>query len=202
MAETISGGGGNVKGVQEVDALVGIGSRRAGSDAERRAARHLVSRLEELGREATTEPSRVQPGFAPTHLIHAVAGIVGSVLMVYAPAAGLAVVALTAVSTFGDLTGTFNAVRRLTPSRASQNVVSDEDTGKPGLLVLVAHYDSPQGGMLTEPRMRRWPAVFFWSLVVITVCGIARLLGIEATWLTVVQFIPTVAVIALCPLFV
>src|SRR6476620_3223825 len=108
MAETIPSSGGNAGRVQEVDALVEIGARKAGSDAERRAARQLESRLKELGRGTTIEPSRVQPGFALAHLIHALTGIVGSVLTVYVPAAGLVLVAIAAVSAFGDLTGTFN----------------------------------------------------------------------------------------------
>lgn len=202
MAETISGGGGNAESVREIDSLVGIGSRHAGSDAERRAARRLAARLEELGREAVVEPSRVRPAWPLTHLVHAIAGVVGSVVAVYAPGIGLALVALALVSTFGDLTGTFHLARLLTGARASQNVVSDEDTGKPGLLILVAHYDAPRQGALTESRLRLWPVVFFWSLAVIAVCAVARLAGVDATWLTVVQFIPTVVLIASCPLLV
>jgi hypothetical protein len=137
-----------------------------------------------------------------THLVHAVAGIVGSVLAVYVPVAGFALVALATVSAFGDLTGTFHLTRLVTGARASQNVVSDEDTGKPGLLVLVAHYDAPRGGMLLEPRLRAWPVVFFWSLAVIAACALLRVFGLEATWLTIIQFIPTVVLIAACPLFV
>jgi hypothetical protein len=118
------------------------------------------------------------------------------------PLAGFALVALATVSAFGDLTGSFHLVRLLTGARASQNVVSDEDTGKPGLLVLVAHYDAPRGGMLLDPRLRLWPVVFLWSLVVIAACALLRVLGLEATWLTIIQFIPTVILIAACPLFV
>src|SRR5258707_139103 len=120
MAETISGGGGNVEAVQEVDSLVAIGSRRAGSDAEPRAGRRLAARLEELGREAVVEPIRVRPAWALTHLLHAIAAILGSVVAVYAPAVGLALVVVVLVSTFGDLTGTFDIARRLTGVRASQ----------------------------------------------------------------------------------
>jgi hypothetical protein len=136
------------------------------------------------------------------HLVHAVAGIVGSVLSVYVPVAGFALVALATVSAFADLTGTFHLTRLLTGARASQNVVSDEDAGKPGLLVLVAHYDAPRGGMLLEPRLRAWPLVFLWSLAIIAACALLRVFGLDATWLTIIQFIPTVVLIAACPLFV
>jgi hypothetical protein len=185
----------------ELERLAGFRGRGAGPDAERQAARHLAARLEKLGRDARIEPARVRPAFAIAHLIHLGLGIVGSVLAVYEPLAGLALVALALISTFGDLTGSFFLVRRLTPVRATQNIVSEEDDDKPGRLVLVAHYDAGRGGALYDPRLRRWPTVMFWSLVVIAVCAVVRLIGLEPTWLTVIQFIPTVALIAALPLF-
>src|SRR3977135_4349777 len=108
MAEPIRTGGGNVAVVHEMDELASIGSRYAGSEGERRSARHLQTRLEQLGREAVVEPSRIRPASGLTHLVHAAAGIVGRVLSVYVPVAGFALVALAAVSAFGDLTGTFH----------------------------------------------------------------------------------------------
>lgn len=175
----------------------------AGTDSERRRARELADRLRALGRDATVEPIRVRPAFAVAHLIHAIAGVMASVLAVYEPLPGLVALALVTASAFAELTAAVPLARLLTGARASQNVVSEEDDDKPGLLVLVAHYDSPRRGLLVERRqLRRWPALLFWSLVVITVCAIARVLGMEGTWLTVIQFIPTVVLIALSPLFV
>jgi hypothetical protein len=202
MAEPIRNGGGNVTDVQEIDYLRQIGPRRAGSEAERRVARHLQKRLEQLGRDAHAEPTRVRPAFALTHLIHAVAGVIASIAAVYEPVLGLVIAAAATVSAFGDLTGVFHLVRSLTPVRASQNVVSDEDNGKPGLVVLVAHYDNPRSGMLLGPRLAPvWPRALFGSLALITVCAVARVIGLDATWLTVIQFIPTVVLIAMTPLF-
>src|SRR3954451_24257907 len=158
MQEPIRTSGGKVADVQEIDYLGQIGPRRAGSEPERRVARHLQKRLEEMGREVHVEPTRVRPGFALTHLIHAVAGVVASVVAVYQPGIGFILAALATASAFGDLTGAFHVVRTLTPARASQNVVSDEDNDKPGLVVLVAHYDNPRAGMLVGPRLGP-----FWS---------------------------------------
>ena len=188
--------------MQEIDALTSIGPRRAASEAERRAARDLQQRLQSMGREAKLEPTRVRPQYGLTHLIHVVAGIVGSVISVYLPLVGLLIAAAATVSAFGDLTGAFHLVRALTPARASQNVVSDENGEKPGLLVLVAHYDAPRTSMLESPRLHPlWPRAIFWSLVVVTFCAAGRLLGLDATWFTVIQFIPTVILIASTPLF-
>ena len=202
MAEANRTGGGNVRALPAVDALTALGPRRAGSEAERRAARALEKHLRELGRDVHVEPTRVRPNLGITHLVHVVAGIVASVLSVYTPAAGLALAVVATLSAFGDLTATFYLVRLLTPARASQNVVSAEDSGKPGLIVLVAHYDAPVVGMLGDRRLRAWPRAILGSLALITVCALGRVAGLDATWFTIVQFIPTVVLIAGAPLFV
>jgi hypothetical protein len=202
MGERNGTGGGNSAAVQEIDAVSSIRPRRAASEGERRTARELEKRLGEIGRDVDLEPTRVHPNFGLTHLIHAVAGIVASVLSVYVPAAGLLLALVTTASAFGDLTGSFHLVRALTPTRASQNVVSDEEGDKPGLIVLVAHYDAPLEAMLERGRLKLWPRAIFASLGVISFCALGRLIGIDAVGFTVIQFIPTVVLIALTPLFV
>jgi Peptidase family M28 len=201
MAEPNRSGGGTVGSVDALEAVMSIGSRRAGSEGERRTARELERRLGELGREVALEPTRLRPNFGLTHLIHAVAGVVASVLSVYVPGLGLVLALAATVSAFGDLTGSYHLVRALTPQRASQNVVSDETGDKAGLIVLVAHYDAPLEAMLQGRRLTWWPRALFIALAVITLCTIGRMLGIEATPFTVIQFIPTVVLIALTPLF-
>jgi hypothetical protein len=201
MAEANRIGGGKAGTVDDIDAIASIGPRRAGSEAERRAARELEKRVGESGRDVTLEPIRVRPNFALTHLIHAVAGIVASVLSVYVPSVGLLLALATTASAFGDLTGSFHLARRLTPERASQNVVSDGNGDKPGLIVLVAHYDAALDAMLTRGRLRLWPRALFISLAIITFCAVGRMIGISTTWFTIIQFIPTVVLIASTPLF-
>jgi hypothetical protein len=201
VGEAIRGGGGTNDVLDDIGALVEIRGRGAGTDAERRAARHLGDRLRELGRDADAEPIRIWPAVGPALFLTAVAGIVGSVLSVYVPLAGFALVLLATISAFGDLTGAFFLARMPFGARASQNVVSAGGTGKHGRLVLVASYDARRGGMLFSERLRRWPAVFFWSLVAILVCTIPRLVGLHPGWLAVIQFIPTLALILLAPLF-
>ena len=200
--------------LREIEELVAFEGRGAGTDAERRAAVHLKERLEELGRDAEVEPTSVHPNWPVTHAIHAVAAVVGSVLAVDAPIVGTAILAVVAVSVLGDLTGTFLLLRRLTGRRASQNVVSTEDGDKPGTLVLVAHYDAARTGAVFSRRaIERRAAIgklirrpigpfepFFWSIVVILGCCIARLFDIDALALTIVQFIPTVVMIVSVPL--
>lgn len=195
--------------LREISDLVAFAGRGPGTDAERRAARHLAGRLRALGREVHVEPTRVAPNYALTHALHALIAIVASVLSVYEPLAGAALALLALISALGDLTGTFFLLRRLTGVRASQNVFSPDDTGRPGVLVLVAHYDAARSGAAFNPRaverraalarLIRRPigefGAFFWSLVIIFACAGLRLAGVESQALTIAQFIPTVVLI-------
>src|SRR5436190_7212555 len=204
-----------IDALTEVEDLVEFEGRGPGTDAERRAAAHLVKRLEDLGRHADTESIRVFPKYALAHLIHALLAIVGSVLAVTAPLAGALLVLLALVSASLDLTGAFFLLRRLTGARASQNVISREETGKPGTLILTAHYDAAHGGLVFGRRASERRAAlgkrigrpigpfepYFWSMVVLLVCCALRVPGLEGTVLTVIQFATTVVLIISVPLF-
>jgi hypothetical protein len=200
---------------QEIQQLVEFEGRAPGTDAERRAASHLSARLEQMGRGNEVEPTSIWPRSAITHTIHALIGIVGSVVAVNAPFIGTLIVLVALVSAFGDLTGSFFLIRRLTGARASQNVVSATGGDKPGTLYLVAHYDAGRGGTVFgklwerraaySQRVRRPLGVyepFFWSLVVVLVCSILRIIGMEATFITVIQFLATVVLIVSVPLLI
>src|SRR3954469_17916081 len=104
MAETIRTGGGNVGFVQEIEALTAIAPRRAGSEAERRAARHIEKRLEEQGREVWMEPTRVRPNWPVTPLIPVAPGHGGQRLSGFPPLTGLALAAAATVSALGEFT--------------------------------------------------------------------------------------------------
>ena len=178
----------------EAEALVdGVGPRPAGSDAERRAARHLAERLEGLGREVVVEPFSVWPAWPVAYSINAILAVVGSVLSVSSAKLGTGLVLLATVLTFLDLSGITPTTRRLLGRRASQNVVSWGERERPGALLLVAHYDSGP--------TRTWPLrPMFWALLVLLACCVLRVGGMSGTALTVLQFLPTVALILYVPL--
>ncbi len=206
-----------IEPMKEIEDLVAFEGRWPGTDAERRAAIHLQGRLEALGRDADVEPTFIYPNYPITHAIHALLGIVGSVLSVYTPVVGAAIVLFATVSAFGDLSASFYLVRRLTGRRASQNVVSAEaGRDKRGVVILTAHYDASRTGTVFGRKAQERRATFgklirrglgpfepfFWALFLILVCTIVRLIGFEGTPFTVVQFIPTVVLIASIPLLV
>jgi hypothetical protein len=178
----------------EAEALVdGVGPRSAGSDAERRAARHLADRLAALGREVVVEPFAVWPAWPVGYTINLIVGVVGSVLSVSSAKLGTGLVLLATVLTFLDLAGITPTTRRLLGRRASQNVVSWGERERPGALLLVAHYDSGP--------TRNWPLrPMFWALVLLLACCVLRVAGMSGTALTVVQFVPTVVLIGYVPL--
>src|ERR671939_960374 len=138
--------------MREIEGLVAHEGRWPGTDAERRAARHLERRLRDQGREAEVEHVEIWPNWPLAHVLHALLAIGGSVLAISQPVAGAVLIAVALVSAFGDLTSSFYLVRRLTGRRASQNVVSREESDRPGTLVLVAHYDAARTGAIYGRR--------------------------------------------------
>jgi Peptidase family M28 len=198
----------------EAESLAGgFPERLPGSDSERRAARHLQSRLRELGRDAEIEPVDAWPGWPLAYAFHGLLAIVGSVLSVSVPALGASLALAAALLTFLDASG-LATTRRLLGRRASQNVVSWGDRTAPGALVIAAHYDTGRSGLVLAERWRRRRAAlgrlmhrpvgglepFFWALLAVLVCCLLRLPGIEGTVLTAIQFVPTVALIVAVPL--
>ncbi|MEJ7718898.1 MAG: M28 family peptidase [Thermoleophilaceae bacterium] len=195
--------------LDEIEDLVAFEARAPGTDAERRAAGDLAHRLRTMGRDAEIEPFWTWPRLAPTCLLHVVAGVVGSVTSVFDPVVGIAIVLLALVALVLDLTGRAHLARRLTPRRASQNVVSREDGEKPGTLVLVAHYDAgPATGPLASGVLRRLTAlsgvlrlalgptqVLTGLLVTVAILAGLRIAFPNSYALNVVQTLPTVLLV-------
>ena len=173
----------------EAETLVDeFGPRPPGSDAERRAGKHLAARLEALGREVETESFDVWPAWASGYAINAAVAIVGSVVSVYSAPLGTGLVLLATILTFLDLAGISPTTRRLLGRRASQNVISWGDRDKDGAVLVVAHYDS--GPARTRPLRP-----MFIAMLVMLACCVLRVPGMSGTALTIVQFIPTVVLI-------
>jgi hypothetical protein len=196
--------------MEVVRELCSLQGRGPGSDAERRAADALAARLRALGRRAEIEPFFCHPQYPVVHLIHAVMGIGGSLLATVQPAAGFALVLLAAASTYLDLNTRLYLVRSLLFRRVSQNVVSPGDRpDAPLRVILMAHYDAARTGYIfsrTSTRIRRLPQrarlalgpfrLFFWLGLapLLPIIG-ARMAGVDETWLSAIQAIPTIVLI-------
>ena len=79
-----------------------------------------------MGRDAELQPLQIRPRFAAAHAIHAAIAVVGSVVAIDSPTTGSALVAIAVALTFLDVAGVLQVVRRLTGTRASQNIESRE----------------------------------------------------------------------------
>jgi hypothetical protein len=184
----------------ELDALTALGRRAPGSDAERRAARHLEERLAGVGRTAVTEPFAIHPAWPVAYAVLAALAVAGSTLSVSVPLAGVGLAAAGALLTFLDAGALTPTLRRLLGRRASQNVVSWGGGGKPGALVLVAHYDAGRSGLAMGDRARRVArgglAPLLWAELAVLACCLLRLIGLDGGALTIVQFVPTLALLA------
>jgi len=195
--------------------------RAPGSDAERRAAVWLMTRLRASGRGAHLQTVWVRPRWALVHAIHAALAITGTLLTAAVdPAVGLAVLALTVVSMILDPLG-IPLARQLTPRRATQNVVSPvppHGADRPVRLVVCASYDTGPGGLLLRSGPRRLSAaleralgghgpgpagVLLGAVALLAVLSAAELLG-AGTWTRAVATVPAavcvVAVFALLDL--
>jgi len=187
----------------------GFPRRLPGTDAERRAARHLERRLQALGRSAAVEPIDTWPNWPVAYVLHAALAVAGSVVSVSAPALGASLALLAALLTFLDASGIAPTMRRLLGRRASQNVVSWGDRDRPGAVLIVAHYEVGRSGLAVSERwVRRRAALgralrrsigplelFSWAVVAVLVCCLLRLLGLEGTVLTAAQLVPTAGLI-------
>src|SRR2546421_6791110 len=142
--------------LETVTGLARFPDRAPGSDSERRAARWLQARLRDAGRSAQLEVRWVRPLWPVVHALHAGLGVIGSVIASFDATAGVAVLGAVLVATLLDATGRAHLVRRLTPRRATQNVISaPRDGARPFRLVVTAAYDAPRSGLAFRDGPRR-----------------------------------------------
>jgi Peptidase family M28 len=191
-----------------IEELCSFGGRWPGTDAERRAANRLAERLRATGRKVTVEPTYVHPEYSLVIAAHVLLAIAGSLVALVLAPLGFVMVLAAATSLYLDQSSRLYLIRRLFFRRASQNVVSPGATpSAPARLILSAHYDAAKTGLVFGPRSTRAAEglpeaarlllgplrVLFWAGIVplLAVSG-ARLGGIDAQWLAIVQLIPTV----------
>ena len=93
-----------------------------------------------------------------THAWHAVLGLAGSLVAVHSPRVGAALLLVAAVSVLADALFGVSLGRRLTPERASQNVIALPPKGtrrRRVSLILTANYDAPRAGYVDRDALRR-----------------------------------------------
>jgi hypothetical protein len=184
--------------------------RRAGTDAERRAANWLAERLREGGARVAIETTYVHPRWAAAYLVHCLVAIGGSLAATGAPAVGFALVLAAAASLYLDLSGRRYLLRLLFFRRASQNVISPPlDDAETSRVIISARYDTGPTGAAYNPgtvgafeRLRRIlpvrtapMAIVFWSIALLLPPLGLRLAGIEDGWVAFLQLPQTLTLI-------
>ncbi len=191
---------------ERVAKLCSFAERRAGTDAERRAAAWIADQAPTAvgGARAAIEPTYVHPQWPAVGFAHCLLAIVGSLLAGVSPIAAFAIVFVAAVSFYLDLSGRWYLLRSLLFfRRASQNVVVPplpQEPERPRVIVC-AHYDAPLTGAAYNGWAVRafarfsslWPArtspqaVAFWAIALLLPPLGLRLAGIDADWVSAAQ---------------
>ena len=137
---------------RDVSRLASVG-RQSARSGERASARWLAHRLSGLGlTDVSVEPYRYQRSYALAHSIHNVAGLAASRL---GGPAGAALAAATLFSYEREVSGASQWLRRLLPSGEGANVLARVPASGPrrSTLVLVAHHDAANTGLIWHPRI-------------------------------------------------
>jgi len=193
--------------------LAAFSVRGAGTDSERRAAKWLAGELA-LGRGRTRiETFWCRPNWALAHSWHVLLGLAGSLVSVGSPRVGAALILVALLSLIADATTGRSLGRRLTPERASQNVIFTPGAAEEGpsvRLVLTAHLDAGRVGLLFRRPLRNaaarlreltrgllpgWLGWLAVTLICLEAIAVARLEGSKGTAIGLAQLIPTVVLV-------
>lgn len=190
--------------------LAQFARRGAGTDAERRAANWLASELASSGQRARLETFWCRPNWALTHAWHALLGLIGSLVSVASPRVGGALILLALLSLVADATTGSSLGRRLTPERASQNVVLPPPPDREGLpvrLIITANFDAGRTGLMFRRPLQAaraqlrsatggwlpgWLAWLTIALIALEATALVRLNGSRGTGVGLAQLVPTV----------
>jgi hypothetical protein len=159
------------------------------TDAERRAALELARRLQGAGRAARIEARWVRPVWPAWQALFAAAGVLGAVLSVDHPVAGLSVAAAALVLSLAHGRGRLPLGR----ARATQDVVAAATAPRDVALVVLAAMDRPR-----TAAIRRIPAplaVLQSALALTTALAAIRVAGAGGIALGAAQLVPAVVLL-------
>ena len=148
--------------IQTTNALTEFEHRGPGTDAERRAARWLAGELVASRHRVRIETFWCRPNWALAHAWHVALALAGSLIAVSHPTIGVILLALALISMLADGTVGISLGRRLTPERASQNVIAstaptDQEQAHTRLIV-TASYDAGRTGLIYRDALRKTAA--------------------------------------------
>jgi len=154
--------------MREIETICAFETRGPALEGERRAASYIEGRMRDLGLEASIEEFDVSPQYYWVYFTHMVLALLAGLVTIWTrppwiPWLMAAVLALDALSFWGDLTTKFHLLRGLFPRRRSANVVG-RVPGAQGSrhIVVSAHYDAAKTGELVfNPELDEKIAKFY-----------------------------------------
>jgi hypothetical protein len=151
--------------IETTAALARFENRGPGTDAERRAARWLAGELVASRHRVRIETFWCRPNWALAHAWHVALALAGSLLAVGHPTIGAVLLAIALISALADATVGVSPGRRLSPERASQNIIASAtratafDQNDPrARLIITANYDAGRTGLIYRDALRRTAA--------------------------------------------
>ena len=176
--------------------LHAFGWRRAGGDAERRAAAWAAGEIRrDPRRGAELETFWCRPNWAGAQAWHVALAVAGSLVAATQAKLGAALILVALLAILADWYTCRSPGRLLTRERASQNVVSASARPQRVRLIITAGLDT---GRLDPDNARGIPGWLFWICLLGVWALVAALLRVEGTGSalsTAVQVIPTVGLI-------
>jgi Peptidase family M28 len=197
-----------VRPLETIRALGAFERRGPGTDAERRAARWLARELLAQRHRLRIEPFWCRPNWALAHAWHLAAALAGSLLSIGHPTLGAAVLVAALISIGADGLFGISPGRRLTPERASQNVVASPPAvtheepdvaahpAPPSVapdkatLIITANYDAGRTALVYRDPFRR-AAAGLRRLAGPAALGWLAWLSIAVAWLAVIAVVRT-----------
>jgi hypothetical protein len=179
--------------LETIAMLTAFERRGPGTDAERRAARRLAQELFRQGHKVRTETFWCRPNWALAHAWHVALALAGSLLSVSQPTVGAALLGIALLSTLADgLTGV-SPGRRLTPERASQNIVATataatEEPDNQTRLIITANYDAGRTALVYRDAIRR-PVARLKNTLGPLALGWLAWLSLTITWSLVIAIV-------------
>jgi hypothetical protein len=188
--------------LETIRALAAFERRGPGTDAERRAAQWLARELIAQRHRVRVETFWCRPNWAMAHAWHVALALVGSLLAPSHPTAGAILLGIALASIVTDeLTGT-SPGRRLTPERASQNVVTTATASTAGAttetpdartpLIVTANYDAGRTALVYRAWLRR-PTAYLGRVAGRAALGWLAWTEIAIAWLLAVAIVRTSA---------
>jgi hypothetical protein len=209
--------------MQPLETIAGLAAferRGPGTDAERRAARWLAASLLGKRQRVRLETFWCRPNWAMAHAWHVALALLGSLLSPSHPTIGTVLLAIALVSVITDEVTGVSLGRRLTPERASQNVIvrpataqtePGEEPARRTPLIVTANYDAGRTALIDRDAPRRvaaylgrvagplalgWLAWLSIAIIWLLATAIIRLTSHHApSELGAIQLPPTIALV-------